>query len=149
MRTYANYTPGAGETNQNSHAKVFNYDSLYQITGVKYDISDPIAELQNPGSQAYSKMVGYEFDNAGNRNSVETRHGVSLPETTNYQSNSLNQYTAIDSGVFGYDSVGNMTTGVIYLDDMVNPGQKTPALARQARLCTIAPVGAVRRTSSV
>ena len=115
MRTYENYLPGASETNQDSRAKVFAYDSLYQTTGVKYDIPDSLAEIQNPGSQSYPKQVAYDFDDSGNRNTVETRHGVSLPETTNYQSNSLNQYTQIDSGVFGYDNVGNMTTGILFI----------------------------------
>ena len=67
----------------------YSYDDTYQLTAVSYP----------DGSTA-----SYNFDEVGNRTAV-TDNGA----TTNYTTNSLDQYVQAGSETFSYDANGNLT----------------------------------------
>ncbi len=72
-----------------ANAQVYQYDKLYQLTFVDY----------NDGN-----WIGYYYDALGNRTDVNVNGTV-----TDYNSNSLNQYTSVSSVAYGYDENGNLT----------------------------------------
>ncbi len=81
---------------KNGQTHSYQYDSIYQLTNADY-----------PATYPYSDTV-FNYDALGNRETV-TNGG-----TTNYTSNNLNQYTAVDNGQGQalspqYDPSGNLT----------------------------------------
>jgi YD repeat-containing protein len=72
----------------------YTYDDIYQITDVNY-----------PEDFDYlATDTAFNYDAVGNRTSVVDDSG-----TTNYTSNELNQYTAVEDVNCTYDLAGNMT----------------------------------------
>jgi YD repeat-containing protein len=82
---------------------VYDYDSIYQLTGVDY----PTGFDPNLGTD-----TTFSYDAAGNRSSV-IKPALSEAErgsgTCTYTTNNLNQYTAAGSASYQYDASGNMT----------------------------------------
>jgi RHS repeat-associated protein len=92
-----------------STTDVYGYDAIDQVTQVKYNF--------NGGANTQTRQVDYAFDSAGNRASVTDNS-----DTSSYQSNSLNQYTAAGDLTPGYDGNGNLNSqdGWSYLYDAQN-----------------------------
>jgi RHS repeat-associated protein len=97
----------------NGLGDVYAYDTRNQLMGVQYNATNPDTAPTNP-----SRTVNYLFDAAGNRTqTVDTAAG-----TTNYLSNSNNQYTSVGGNPLSYDNRGNVTgfSGAAYLYDAEN-----------------------------
>ncbi len=73
----------------------WGYDSLGQVVS---------ADSSIPGLDR-----AYLFDTIGNR--IKSADSLTLPTSPNYITNSLNQYTAVNSVIPSYDGDGNMTSG--------------------------------------
>jgi len=87
---------------ENNKGDVYTYDNIYQLTNVKYNVVDPIAESQNPGSSSFDSQMAYNFDSLGNRISTVNTG------TTSYTSNNMNQYTDVGGTNYSYDDNGNL-----------------------------------------
>lgn len=74
---------------------------------------DSLGQLTRADSSVDTSDRSYEYDAIGNRK--KSSDSLALPATDNYTSNSLNQYTAVQSGGTsvspGYDQDGNMNAG--------------------------------------
>jgi RHS repeat-associated protein len=71
---------------------LYNYDSLYQLTGVTY-----------PAQYPFSDML-YNYDAAGNR--ISTQDGG----TTDYTADNMNRYTNIGTTQYTFDANGNLSS---------------------------------------
>ena len=93
----------------NDKGDSYSYDSIDQITDVKYNVTDPGGTQTNP-----DRIVNYDWDALGNRNTV-TDNGT----VKNYISNNSNQYTDIGGHSLTYTANGNLKTfsGWIYTYD--------------------------------
>ncbi len=105
LTSFASFTQDYDSVNRRKYVKredgkgdVFSYDSVDQVTNVKYD-------AQNSDSIPLSpvRVVDYLLDAVGNRTSV-TDNGVS----TSYLVNILNEYSQVGSEIPSYDSNGNL-----------------------------------------
>ena len=72
--------------------QTYSYDKIYEVTGADY-----------PSFYAFSDMT-YQYDSCWNRES--TVNGG----TTNYVTNSLNQYSSVGGTSYSYDLNGNLIT---------------------------------------
>jgi hypothetical protein len=79
----------------------YGYDTLGQVTDVKYDALDP----QTGTPTDWSRRVQYQWDPVGNRKKV-TEDGVA----TTYAANLVNQYTTVGGAALSYDGNGNLAT---------------------------------------
>ena len=68
---------------------------------------DPLGQVTKADSTIPGLDRAYQYDVIGNR--VKSADSLTLPASENYASNSLNQYTAIDSLTPSYDDDGNAT----------------------------------------
>lgn len=93
-RTYTKYLGGRGD--------VYQYDATYQVTEVKYDVTDPTVAYASATGAA--RTVTYAYDAVGNRTSV-----IDGAATTTYVKNSLNQYTAVGATNYTYSTRGELT----------------------------------------
>lgn len=94
-RTWVKRNGGSGD--------VYQCDPTYQLTGVKYGVTNP--EDGYDLATGASREVSYAYDGVGNRTQV-----VDDATITNYTTNSLNQYTAIGTNTgWTYDTNGNLT----------------------------------------
>lgn len=93
-RTWAKYADGSGD--------VYQYDAAYQLTGVKYGVSNPQDGYDLATGE--NRAVTYTYDALGNRTVMLDNF-----TTTNYTVNNLNQYTQIDLNSYSYDTNGNLT----------------------------------------
>jgi len=86
-----NGTEGGAEQTQEK----YNYDPIYQVTGVE--------SVQNDSSRQISSTLQFTYDASGNRVKVD-ESGV----TIDYTSNTLNQYTQVGDFIPSYDANGNL-----------------------------------------
>jgi RHS repeat-associated protein len=124
--SFANYDYGYNTVNNRTNrtetiggvAKVdaYSYDAIDQIKSVKYNF--------NQGSNTQDRLVGYNYDAAGNRADGRGVFGVtdSVNGNTSYQPNNLNQYTTAGSLSPTYNSNGNLQSqgGWSYTYDAMN-----------------------------
>ncbi len=83
----------------NALGDVYHYDAIDQVTDVRYDAANPnVGDGTSP-----ARLVYYDWDAAGNRNSVTDNSS-----TTPYQINNLNQYTQVGSDAVQNDILGNL-----------------------------------------
>jgi RHS repeat-associated protein len=92
----------AGGTGDN-----YDLDSIYRSVNVKAGVADPVAEYQNPGSQAVASTTGVTYDAAQSRSQVIVTAG-GTPTTTNYTTDALNFYTAVGGTTHVRDANGNL-----------------------------------------
>jgi RHS repeat-associated protein len=85
----------------------YSLDSIYRSVQVKAGVADPVAEHQNPGSQAVASTTGVAYDAAQNRSQVVLTVG-GTPTTTNYTADALNFYTAVGGTTHVRDPNGNL-----------------------------------------
>jgi hypothetical protein len=87
-------------------ADVYQYDNLYQLTGVWYgaDATEPSAIT------TYDRLQAYTLDPVGNRLEVEDDGtNVSyLPNDGQKLTNPMHRYEQVDGQVLGYDLKGNL-----------------------------------------
>ena len=81
---------------------VYTYDNIYQLTNVKYNVIEPVAESQNPGFSTFDFQNSYTLDSVGNRISMVNG------SATTYTSNNMNQYTSVGGFAYSYDNNGNL-----------------------------------------
>jgi len=82
-------------------------DSLYRTVQVKAGVADPVAELQNPGSQSVQSTTTLTLDVAQNRTQrVVTVGGT--PTTTIYTPDALNFYANVGGTTHVRDANGNL-----------------------------------------
>jgi len=94
-RVWVKYANGSGD--------VYRYDATYQLTGVKYGVSNPQDGYDLASGE--NRAVTYTYDALGNRTVV-----LDNLTLTNYSVNNLNQYTQIDlNNSYTYDTNGNLT----------------------------------------
>ncbi len=99
-----NYAPNASVNSRFD----YTYDQLGQLTSMTtldgiskygYDANGQLISVTLPDN----RTIQYQYDAAGNRIAV-TDNGVA----TSYETNSLNQYTAVGKGNYTYDADGNL-----------------------------------------
>ena len=79
---------------RNTKGDVYAYDWAYRLVDARYDVTNPLQEVQNPGSQPFVKNVAYTLDGLGNRSQVLTTPPTP-PSTVTYAADVVNQYTAV------------------------------------------------------
>ena len=79
------------------------------MVDARYDVTNPQAEVNSPGSQTYVQLVDYTLDGLGNRSQVQTTLWGGAPATATYASDVVNQYTAVGGVTRTHDSNGNLT----------------------------------------
>ncbi|MEK7448815.1 MAG: hypothetical protein AAB019_04940, partial [Planctomycetota bacterium] len=123
---------------------VFKYDSLYRLTGAKYNISntliDPLKKYEDYLAEQYTTRQDFNLDNVGARQTVTNE----LDQITTYTINNLNQYTHIQGPPppvpqdLQYDFNGNLKNDgeKVYEYDYTNrlirvtsPGNPYPAIS--------------------
>ncbi len=95
-KLWVEYASGSGD--------VYQYDSTYQLTGVKYGVSNPTAGYSVAAGAA--RTVTYSYDAVGNRSGVVDSAGA----TSTYTVNNLNQYTAVAGQDYTYSSRGDLSS---------------------------------------
>ncbi|MFH0888318.1 MAG: RHS repeat-associated core domain-containing protein [Planctomycetota bacterium] len=83
----------------------FVYDSIYRLTGVKYEVLNLNATADYADYTDYKNKEEFNLDGVGNRTNRTTNN-----LTTNYSTNNLNQYTQIGNQILTYDKNGNLTS---------------------------------------
>lgn len=94
---------------QGTVGDLFTYDQRRRLSQAMRGVADPVAELNNPGSQTFSSVVTYNYDAAGARTSVATTPAVGTPTNVAYTSNSLHQYLLVGGVARTYDAAGSLT----------------------------------------
>jgi len=98
-RTFERYG-GSGQPGE-----AFEYDQARRLTTAWMGSTDVTA----PSSNSYTKKIVYTMDDDGNRDSVAVTPYGQGTTTTNYTSNTLNQYTAVGGASPTHDDNGNLT----------------------------------------
>ncbi len=91
---------------RNTKGDVYAYDWAYRLVDARYDVTNPLQEVQNPGSQPFVKNVAYTLDGLGNRSQVLTTPPTP-PSTVTYAADVVNQYTAVGGVARTHDNNGN------------------------------------------
>ncbi len=97
VRAWTYSRDGAGNTTgrtSDAGVEAYDLDTTSQLVGATY---------------ADSASEQFSYDPAGNRTVVTRRQSNGVTKTTRYQSNSLNQYTAVDGQTLQYDGNGNLS----------------------------------------
>ena len=92
---------------RNTKGDVYAYDWAYRLVDARYDVTNPLQEVQNPGSQTFVKNVAYTLDGLGNRSQVLTTPPTP-PSTVTYAADVVNQYTAVGWVARTHDNNGNL-----------------------------------------
>ena len=92
---------------RNTKGDVYAYDWAYRLVDARYDVTNPLQEVQNPGSQPFVKDVAYTLDGLGNRSQVLTTPPTP-PSTVTYAADVVNQYTAVGGVARTHDNNGNL-----------------------------------------
>ncbi len=77
------------------------------MVDARYDVTNPLQEVQTPGSQPFVKNVAYTLDGLGNRSQVLTTPPTP-PSTVTYAADVVNQYTAVGGVARTHDNNGNL-----------------------------------------
>ena len=99
---------------RNGKGDVYAYDMAYRLIDARYDVTNPQAEVQNPGSQAFAKLVQYTIDGLGNRSQVQTTPPTP-PTQVLYSTDVVNQYTTVGGTSRTHDGNGNLSDDGTYL----------------------------------
>lgn len=91
-----NRTSRQATVNNQRSIDVYGYDATDQLTQVKYNF-DTLGNTQD-------RLVSYDYDPSGNRNSVADNGAI-----TDYKTNNLNQYTGAGGDSPQYDANGNLS----------------------------------------
>ena len=83
----------------------FAYDKLRRLTNAWMGSTVP----ESPSGNTYVTKIDYNMDDDGNRTSVVTTAWLGAPGTTNYTTNSLNQYSDVGGTSRTHDDNGNLT----------------------------------------
>ncbi|MFH1748138.1 MAG: hypothetical protein ABIG44_13965 [Planctomycetota bacterium] len=116
----------------NEHLSIWSYNDRNELTGsARYADDDPI-DPENPvDDEQFSYTYDHTLDTAERRqgqvgNRTESEVGVQSTTTTDYEANSLNQYTDVHTGSSPpvgrfptYDEDGNMT--IVSIAGDMNP----------------------------
>ncbi|MFH1232104.1 MAG: DUF6531 domain-containing protein [Planctomycetota bacterium] len=104
-------------THDSNKGDAYVYDSIYQLTGVKYGEQNLSPSTDYADYENYDVEQTFTLDNSGNRTQV-----ISGTETTNYTVNDLNQYTQISGTNLAYDNNGNLISDSVksYIYDYAN-----------------------------
>ncbi len=81
-----------------THSEAYGYDANYRLTEFK------VGELVGDSVPAPLTQTVYNYDGLGNRTTVTSDNSSEI-----YSSNSLNQYTQVNSNLLAYDANGNLT----------------------------------------
>ena len=55
---------------RNGKGDVYAYDMAYRLVDARYDVTNPLTEVQNPGTQPFVTNIAYTIDGLGNRSQV-------------------------------------------------------------------------------
>ena len=99
---------------RNGKGDVYAYDWAYRLVDARYDVTNPLQEVQNPGSQPFVKNVAYTLDGLGNRSQVLTTPPTP-PSTVTYAADVVNQYTAVGGVARTHDNNGNLKDDGTYV----------------------------------
>ena len=99
---------------RNTKGDVYAYDWAYRLVDARYDVTNPLQEVQNPGSQPFVKNVAYTLDGLGNRSQVLTTPPTP-PSTVTYAADVVNQYTAVGGVARTHDNNGNLKDDGTYV----------------------------------
>ena len=105
---------------RNNRGHAYSYDSAYRLTEAKLDMPDPVRELQNPGSQDYTKKLSWNIDKVNNwlgKTQDNTPRVANDGQQTNYTVNDLNQITQAGNQQIQYDPNGNIINNGTYIFD--------------------------------
>ena len=83
----------------------FAYDKLRRLTNAWMGSTAP----ESPSGNTYVTKIDYNMDDDGNRTSVVTTAWLGAPGTTNYTTNSLNQYSDVGGTSRTHDDNGSLT----------------------------------------
>ena len=115
---------------RNGKGDVYAYDMAYRLVDARYDVTNPLTEVQNPGTQAFGKLVQYTIDGLGNRSQTQTTPPTP-PSPVTYATDVVNQYTKVGGVTRTHDSNGNLTDDGTYLFALRLP---EPARAAQEQV---------------
>ncbi|HEX5030250.1 MAG TPA: RHS repeat-associated core domain-containing protein [Candidatus Eisenbacteria bacterium] len=104
-RTYERYGSSG------SLGDAFEYDKLRRLTVAWMGSTTPSSPSGNP----YVTKIQYNMNDDGNRTSVVTTPSGQSAQTSNYSTNSLNEYTSVGGTSQSSDANGNLTDNGTYL----------------------------------
>ena len=98
-------------THQSGAGDCYAYDKAYRLTAVLVGSSDPSAECSDSDWDDYShtKLIEYQLDDVSNRTSVDTTPYQGQTSYASYTTNSVNEYTVVDTVNRTHDANGNLT----------------------------------------
>ena len=99
---------------RNAKGDVYAYDWANRLVDVRYDTTNPLLEVQTPGSQPFGKNVQYVMDGLGNRSQVLTTPPTP-PAQVVYATDVVNQYTQVGGVNRVHDTNGNLADDGTYL----------------------------------
>ncbi len=115
---------------RNAKGDVYAYDWAYRLVDARYDVTNPVTEVQTPGSQTYVRLVQYTLDGLGNRSQVQTTVPPGNPTTVTYSADIVNQYTAVAGTNRSHDNNGNVADDGTYLFHYDYRNQMTEAVLK-------------------
>ena len=98
-------------THQSGAGDCYAYDKAYRLTAALIGSSDPSAECADSDWDDYAhvKLIEYQLDDVSNRTSVDTTPYQGQTSYASYTTNSVNEYTVVDSVNRTHDANGNLT----------------------------------------
>lgn len=96
----------------NGTQDLYQYDNVYQVTGVRYGIDPRQKQKSEPENESVEKMMKadpkrarYQYDAVGNR-----LFSLERGKVTAYTTNNLNQYLSVGKGFYQYNQRGDLTS---------------------------------------
>jgi RHS repeat-associated protein len=114
--TWITTLPAAVQTflgGRNGKGDVYAYDMAYRLVDARYDVTNPLTEVQNPGTQAFVTNIAYTIDGLGNRSQVATTPPTP-PTQVLYANDVVNQYTTVGGQARSHDNNGNLSDDGTY-----------------------------------
>jgi RHS repeat-associated protein len=98
-------------THQSGAGDCYAYDKAYRLTAALIGSSDPSAECADSDwdDYAHAKLTEYQLDDVSNRTSVDTTPYQGQTTYASYTTNSVNEYTVVNSVNRTHDANGNLT----------------------------------------
>jgi YD repeat-containing protein len=99
-------------THQSGAGDCYAYDKAYRLTAALIGSSDPSAECADSDwdDYAHAKLTEYQLDDVSNRTSVDTTPYQGQTSYASYTTNSVNEYTVVDTVNRTHDANGNLTS---------------------------------------
>ena len=98
---------------RNNKGDVYAYDMAYRLVDARYDVTNPLTEVQNPGTQPFVTNIAYTIDGLGNRSQVATTPPTP-PTQVLYANDVVNQYTTVGGTTRTHDNNGNLSDDGTY-----------------------------------